>query len=480
LVFDPSGDLWVISFAHDLFEEFTPSQIAATGSPSPAVTVNTSGSPVMGAFDASGDLWITDYTGDTVTEFTPAQLAAGGTPTPNVTITTTSGFASLNEPWGIAFDSSNDLWVANFGGSKLVEYTPGQLSASGTPTPTVILGSSGGSLTQATGIAFDASGDLWATNYNSSVVEFSPSQLASSASPTPVDVITGGSTGLSHNGAVAIAQAPTVTSITPTAGPGNGGTTVTIHGSMFLPGSQVSFGSTPATSATYLSPYVMTAVAPAGTGPVDTTVTDFAGTSATSGADQFTYPGAPPSPPTPPTPPSPPTPPTPTIPATNSTYWEVASDGGILSFGNPYYGSNGGRPLDSPIMGMAPTADGKGYWLVASDGGIFTFGDAGFYGSKGGQHLNAPIVGMAGTADGRGYWEVAGDGGIFTFGDATYYGSEGGKHLNGPVVGMAPTSDGDGYWEVASDGGIFSFGDARFAGSEAGNHLNGPVVGMGT
>ncbi len=54
---------------------------------------------------------------------------------------------------------------------------------------------------------------------------------------------------------------------------------------------------------------------------------------------------------------------------------------------------------------MASTPDGKGYWLVASDGGIFTFGDANFYGSTG-AILNKPIVGMAPTPDGRatGWW----------------------------------------------------------------------------
>ena len=40
---------------------------------------------------------------------------------------------------------------------------------------------------------------------------------------------------------------------------------------------------------------------------------------------------------------------------------------------------------------------GTGYWEVASDGGIFTFGDAGYFGSMGGSHLNQPIVGMAAT-----------------------------------------------------------------------------------
>jgi len=121
---------------------------------------------------------------------------------------------------------------------------------------------------------------------------------------------------------------------------------------------------------------------------------------------------------------------------------------------------------------------GRGYWEVASDGGIFTFGDAGFYGSTGGTPLAKPVVGIAATPDGRGYWEVASDGGIFTFGDAGFYGSTGGTPLAKPVVGIAATPDGRGYWEVASDGGIFTFGDAGFYGSTGGTPLAKPVVGI--
>ncbi len=130
-------------------------------------------------------------------------------------------------------------------------------------------------------------------------------------------------------------------------------------------------------------------------------------------------------------------------------YWEVASDGGIFNFGDAnFFGSMGGKHLNAPIVGIArtpfyepvpgqqPSPGAEGYWEVASDGGIFSFGDAKFYGSMGGKHLNAPIVGMAATPDGKGYWEVASDGGIFNFGDAKFYGSMGGKHLNAPIVGM--------------------------------------------
>ena len=161
-------------------------------------------------------------------------------------------------------------------------------------------------------------------------------------------------------------------------------------------------------------------------------------------------------------------------------YWNVASDGGMFSFGDAsFHGSMGGRPLAKPVVGMAATRDGKGYWEVASDGGIFAFGDAGFHGSMGGRPLTRPVVGIAPTPDGNGYWEVASDGGLFAFGDAHFYGSTGNIRLNQPVVAMAPTSDGRGYWLVASDGGIFAFGDARFHGSMGGQHLNRPVVAMG-
>ncbi len=175
--------------------------------------------------------------------------------------------------------------------------------------------------------------------------------------------------------------------------------------------------------------------------------------------------------------PAPPAPP-PAAPP-NSSYWMVASDGGIFTFGNAgFYGSAGGLRLNRPIVGMAPASSAGGYWLVASDGGIFTYGDAGFYGSAGGTPLNRPIVGMAATPDGGGYWLVASDGGIFTYGDAGFYGSAGGKPLNRPVVGMAATHDGKGYWLVASDGGIFSYGDAAYDGSMGGKPLNRPIAGM--
>lgn len=85
------------------------------------------------------------------------------------------------------------------------------------------------------------------------------------------------------------ASAPTVSAIFPHRGFAAGGRPVIIAGSGFTGATGVAFGSTAATSFTVGSDNYITAVAPAGTGTVDVTVTTPAGTSATSGADQYTY-----------------------------------------------------------------------------------------------------------------------------------------------------------------------------------------------
>jgi hypothetical protein len=159
-------------------------------------------------------------------------------------------------------------------------------------------------------------------------------------------------------------------------------------------------------------------------------------------------------------------------------YWLVASDGGVFGFNAPYFGSLGAMHLNAPIIGMAATPTGHGYWLVASDGGVFTFGDARFYGSTGSMHLNAPVTQLIPGPGGKGYWLMATDGGVFTFGAARFFGSMGGTRLNAPVIGMTKSPTGHGYLLVASDGGVFTFGDARFRGSTGNRSLGSPVVGL--
>jgi hypothetical protein len=86
-----------------------------------------------------------------------------------------------------------------------------------------------------------------------------------------------------------VPPAPTVSSISPTSGPAAGGTNVTITGTGFTGATGVSFGGAAASNIIVDSDTQITATSPAGSGTVDVTVTTPNGTSATGGADQFTY-----------------------------------------------------------------------------------------------------------------------------------------------------------------------------------------------
>ena len=146
-----------------------------------------------------------------------------------------------------------------------------------------------------------------------------------------------------------------------------------------------------------------------------------------------------------------------------------AQDGGVFAFGNArFHGSTGGRRLNQPIVGMAPTPTGKGYWLVARDGGVFCFGDAKFYGSTGALRLNSPVLGLTPTLDRQGLLALRPRRRRVLLRrrevlrlDRCACGS------TGRSSGMAARPQDDGYWMTASDGGIFTFGHAAFFGSGA-------------
>ena len=86
-----------------------------------------------------------------------------------------------------------------------------------------------------------------------------------------------------------VSNAPAIPSLQPAAGPESGGVAAAIAGVNFTGASAVNFGSASATSFTVNSDMSITAVAPAGTGTVDVTVTAPGGTSALGSSDRFSY-----------------------------------------------------------------------------------------------------------------------------------------------------------------------------------------------
>jgi alpha-tubulin suppressor-like RCC1 family protein len=110
--------------------------------------------------------------------------------------------------------------------------------------------------------------------------------------PVAVSGLSGVTSASSGDGqvlAVAPFAPPTVTGITPSTGAPAGGTSVTITGTNLSEATAVKFGSTAASSYKVNSATSITAVAPAGSGTVDVTVTTPEGTSATGSSDEFTY-----------------------------------------------------------------------------------------------------------------------------------------------------------------------------------------------
>ena len=155
VAFDANGNLWVANAGANTVVQLAASYLTASGSPTPAVTLGATNGSLNGpsalAFDANGNLWVANANASTVVEFTGSQLAGSGSPTPAVTLSATNG--SLSSPSSLAFDASGDLWIANDVSSTVVEFGASQLAASGGPAPIVTL--SGSALSGPHGLAFD-------------------------------------------------------------------------------------------------------------------------------------------------------------------------------------------------------------------------------------------------------------------------------------------------------------------------------------
>lgn len=164
--------------------------------------------PLILAIDAHGNFWISaniqnrpaSSSGDSlpafvVSEFTSSQIAAGGTPTPVLKIAMPGLFPGGYGP-GIAFDSVGNLWTANADSATLTKFPASRLTAGANPLPTIRIGHllfGGALLDGISDVGIDPAGIMFvATGYaavpGAAIYGFVPSQLAVSGSPAPVIV----------------------------------------------------------------------------------------------------------------------------------------------------------------------------------------------------------------------------------------------------------------------------------------------------
>lgn len=216
LAFDSSGNMWVGAENGQVVLEYTPSQFAASGSPTPNIILNATfkfSSPSHLAFDGSGNLWVVDEgiangnggSGE-VFKYTHAQIVGLTAGTLDLDPIFGIGLNAFSHLESITFDGSGNLWLADEDSNNVYEFTANQLTATGLATdltPAVVISASsrGGSchlsLDGPYGVAVDGSGNLFVSNANKaggclgSLAEFSAGSIASTGSPKPNAFITG-------------------------------------------------------------------------------------------------------------------------------------------------------------------------------------------------------------------------------------------------------------------------------------------------
>jgi sugar lactone lactonase YvrE len=197
VAFNPSnGGLWVADSGNDRIlgydSPFSNGMAASTVVGQPDFTTmliqssqNGMGQPTGLGFDASGSLWVADYVNNRVLEFQPpltdgmsASLVLGQTDF--VASGPALSQSGLSMPSGISFDSSGNVWVADSGNSRALEFQ--QPFSTGMGASFVVgqrnYTTSGYSVTPSSlspwAIAFDKPGNLWATDTNNRILEFQP------------------------------------------------------------------------------------------------------------------------------------------------------------------------------------------------------------------------------------------------------------------------------------------------------------------
>jgi streptogramin lyase len=129
---DQSNNVWVANYYGDSISE-----VSSSG----AVLLNgIAGGGVLHpqgiAVDGAGTVWVANYRGNSISEVSGASSASPGT-----FLSPVSGFgtdASLLEPYGLALDASGNAWVSNFGNDTVTQFvgvaTPIKTPFAGPPT----------------------------------------------------------------------------------------------------------------------------------------------------------------------------------------------------------------------------------------------------------------------------------------------------------------------------------------------------------
>ncbi|MGO9316730.1 MAG: NHL repeat-containing protein [Terracidiphilus sp.] len=206
---DSSGNLYVADINNCRVLQFKPpftnnmNASMVIGQASPTTSTCTVGAGTFArvstlVFDGDGDLWVGDFGNSRIMEFVPpfstgmnATIVLGQADFTHGAINqglSAPTAKTLDQPWGMAFDSSGDLWVVDSYNHRMLEYKPpfsNDMAASlelGQPAATAFTsntanngGISATSMYFPAQPAFDGDGDLWVSEFgNNRILEYIP------------------------------------------------------------------------------------------------------------------------------------------------------------------------------------------------------------------------------------------------------------------------------------------------------------------
>lgn len=246
----------------------SPSSGPASGGTSVTITGTNFTSDSTVSFGGTAGTSVTVNSSTSITATSPA-----GSGTVNVTVTTPGGTSAI---------SSADQFTY-FGLPTVTTVSPSMGEQNGGDSVTI----TGTNFTYATAVNFGATSVSFTIDSDTQITAITAFHVGGIVDVTVTNP--SGTSATSSADQYGFYGTPSITSINPTVGPSSGGTSVVIAGVNFSQTTQVNFGVTPATSFTIDRSSQITAVAPAGTGTVDITVSNPLHTSTTSSADEFTY-----------------------------------------------------------------------------------------------------------------------------------------------------------------------------------------------
>jgi len=227
--FDRQNQLWVAFPTHGslgiaTFLKYGQPSYALGGTPVPDVTITlatatgiASPDTTFFTFDAQGNLWAS--IGATITGTGIFMIAASQLQASNAALVPAvrwiGALWNTQDPQGIAFGPSGDLWVADFAGNTLKSYDT-RNPVTGNQAPLLTITST--ALNGPDGICFDRDGNLWVCNDNNNThLKFAAADLTSSGAKVPTVILS--PPNVSFGNIVAFANNPQRSGLVPSGAP---------------------------------------------------------------------------------------------------------------------------------------------------------------------------------------------------------------------------------------------------------------------